>query len=580
MAKHPAAPPGGAVPSDPATVLLDPTGGTVTGGIITGWSDGAARMFGLTARQALGSDLPGLLGCPAAGGPLAAAVAQAASGRPWSGTLPLLARSHPPAADGTAMNDAAANEAAANEAAADGVRVTCQALTAESGRTLVALTVALTVAPPWAGGLELLNEAGRRIGSTLDLTLTAREIVAVTVPRFADAGAIYVLERRLADDDTPPPAARDEGSLVVRRLAVAFADDDPGDWSAVFPTGEVVVYPAASPYARCVSTGRTVRFGGEDALDGIARRTGRVVDGVLDHVSLLAVPLTARGRPLGHAVFSRKHGRAPFGPADTALAAELGARAATGIDNACLYRREHRTATALQAGLLPTRVTVPPGLRIAHRYRPARAAVGGDWYDVVPLPDERVAIVIGDSVGHGVTAAAAMGQLRVAAHTLVSCDLPPAEVLARLDAIAQDLDAAQFATCLCVVCDPATRRCELACAGHPPPLLALPDGTARRFPVAAGLPLGVADPAHPAEYEQVSAELPPDGVLAFYTDGLVESRMRNIEEGIVRLASALVASRSDAGDSLEDTADGVLALLADQQGQDDIALLLVSPESR
>ncbi|GGV34846.1 hypothetical protein GCM10010182_68480 [Actinomadura cremea] len=552
MAKHPAAPPGPAAPPDPATVLLD------AGGTVTGWSDGAARLFGRTADEAVGADLPGLLGSPAAAGPLADAVAQAASGRPWAGPLPLFTPDQP--ADGGPV---------------DGIRATCQALATGSGRTLVALTVA----PPWAGGLELLNEAGRRIGSTLDLTLTARETVAVTVPRFADAGAVYVLERRLADDDTPPHGARDDGSVVVRRLAVAFADDDPGHWAAAFPTGEVVVYPPASPYARCVATGRTIEFGGEDALDTIARRTGRVVDGVLDHVSLLAVPLTARGLPLGYAVFSRKRGRAPFGPADAALAAELAARAATGIDNACLYRREHRTATALQAGLLPTRVTVPPGLRIAHRYRPARAAVGGDWYDVVPLPDERVAIVIGDSVGHGVTAAAAMGQLRVAAHTLVSCELPPAEVLARLDAIAQDLDAAQFATCLCVVCDPATLRCELACAGHPPPLLALPDGTARHFAVADGLPLGVADPAHPAEYEQVSAVLPPDGVLAFYTDGLVESRLRNIEEGIARLASALVASHA-AGGSLEDTADGVLSLLADQRGQDDIALLLVGPEPR
>ncbi|MBE1536267.1 PP2C family protein-serine/threonine phosphatase [Actinomadura algeriensis] len=566
-ADHPAGPPDPADPLDPATVLLD------TGGTVAGWSDGAARLFGRTAADAVGADLPGLLGSPAAAAPLAEAVAQAASGRPWAGTLPLFA-------GGTL------DEGAVNGVATDGVRATCQALTVAPGTTASGTTasgrtlVALTVAPPWAGGLELLNEAGRRIGSTLDLTLTAREIVAVTVPRFADAGAIYVLERRLADDDTPIAGARDDGSIVVRRLAVAFADDDPGDWAAAFPTGEVVVYPPATPYARCIATGRTVEFGGADALDTIARRTGRHVDGVLDHTSLLAVPLTARGRPLGHAVFSRKHGRAPFGPADAALAAELAARAATGIDNACLYRREHRTATALQAGLLPTRVTVPPGLRIAHRYRPARAAVGGDWYDVVPLPDERVAIVIGDSVGHGVTAAAAMGQLRVAAHTLVSCELPPAEVLTRLDAIAQDLDAAQFATCLCVVCDPATLRCELACAGHPPPLLTLPDGTVRHFAVADGLPLGVADPAHPAEYEQVSDVLPPGGVLAFYTDGLVESRMRNIEEGIARLASALLASHAAAGGSLEDTADGTLALLADQQGQDDIALLLVSPEPR
>ncbi|NEA29332.1 PP2C family protein-serine/threonine phosphatase, partial [Actinomadura bangladeshensis] len=213
-------------------------------------------------------------------------------------------------------------------------------------------------------------------------------------------------------------------------------------------------------------------------------------------------------------------------------------------------------------------------LEIAHRYLPARSGVGGDWYDVVPLPGDKVAVVIGDSVGHGVTAAAAMGQLRVAAHTLASCEFPPAEVLRRLDSIAQGLDAAQFATCLCMVCDPATLRCELACAGHPPPLLALPDGTARRFAFPHGLPLGVSDPAHPAAYEQAAAEIPPGATLAFYTDGLVESRMRNIDEGIARLASALVASQAG---SLEETADGVLALLGDQQGHDDIALLLIRP---
>lgn len=219
------------------------------------------------------------------------------------------------------------------------------------------------------------------------------------------------------------------------------------------------------------------------------------------------MPLLARGRSLGFAVFSRKRGRPPFSAADAVLAAELAARAATCVDNACLYRREHRTATALKAGLLPSRVTAPPGLEIAHRYLPARSGVGGDWYDVVPLSGDRIAVVIGDSVGHGVTAAAAMGQLRVAAHTLASCEFPPGEVLERLDAIAQDLDAAQFATCLCLVCDPVTLRCEVARAGHPPPLLAMPDGSARHFAVPNGLPLGVSDPEHPPAYGQVPAVL-------------------------------------------------------------------------
>ncbi|CNG36419.1 multi-sensor signal transduction histidine kinase [Mycobacterium tuberculosis] len=519
----------------PVTVLLTPDGR------VTGWSEAAARLFGHDAGTAVGASLPALLERPRAAEPLAAALKTAASGRSWAGVLPL---------------------------AGDGVPVACDPLTCEGGAT----AVALTVSPPRPDGLELLNEAGRRIGSTLDLHRTAGEIVAVTVPRFADAGAVYVLERLLADDDQP--AAEPDGSAVVRRLAVAFAEDDPGEWSREFPVNEVIVYPPSTPYARCLTTGETAEFGGDAVQDALARQTGRVLDGLLDHVSLLAVPLWARGRALGFAVFSRKRGRRPFAAADTALAAELAGRAATCVDNACLYRREHRTATTLKSGLLPAGVAAPAGLEIAHRYLPARSGVGGDWYDVVPLPGDKVAVVIGDSVGHGVTAAAAMGQLRVAAHTLASCEFPPAEVLRRLDSIAQDLDAAQFATCLCMVCDPATLHCELACAGHPPPLLALPDGTARRFAFPHGLPLGVSDPAHPAAYEQAAAQIPPGATLAFYTDGLVESRMRNVDEGIARLASALVASQAG---SLEEAADGVLALLADQQGHDDIALLLIRP---
>ncbi|MCP9947782.1 serine/threonine-protein phosphatase [Actinomadura madurae] len=520
-------------PPGAATVLLTPEG------TVTGWSEGAERLFGHDARTAAGAPLPDLLGRPDAAEPLLVALKLAGSGRSWSGMLPLTAEGLPAALD---------------------------PMTGGDGR----VQVLLTVSPPWTGGLDLLNEAGRRIGSTLDLHLTAREIVAVTVPRFADAGAIYVLERLLADDDQPATEA--DGSAVVRRLAIAFAEDDPRGWAREFPVNEVIVYPPTTPYARCLATGAMVEFGGDAIQDTLAHRTGRIIDGLLDHVSLLAVPLLARGRSLGFAVFSRKRGRPPFSAADAVLAAELAARAATCVDNACLYRREHRTATALKAGLLPSRVTAPPGLEIAHRYLPARSGVGGDWYDVVPLTGDRIAVVIGDSVGHGVTAAAAMGQLRVAAHTLASCEFPPGEVLERLDAIAQDLDAAQFATCLCLVCDPVTLRCEVARAGHPPPLLAMPDGSARHFAVPNGLPLGVSDPEHPPAYGQVPAVLPPGATLALYTDGLVESRMRNVDEGIARLASALVAS--DDG-TLEETADGVLALLADQQGHDDIALLLI-----
>ncbi|MEV4007755.1 GAF domain-containing SpoIIE family protein phosphatase, partial [Actinomadura sp. NPDC049753] len=489
-----------------------------------------------------GAALTDLLGRPGAAEPLLVALKAAAAGRPWRGVLPL---------------------------SDEGLPVACEPMTGAGGR----VQVLLTVSPPGTGGLELLDEAARRAGSTLDPHRAAGEIVAVTVPRFADAGAVYVLESLLADDDQP--GAETEGSAVVRRLAVALADDDPREWSREFPVDEVIVYPPGSPYARCLADGGMVEFGGDAARDTVAGRTGRLLDGIADHVSLLAVPLAARGRTLGFAVFSRKRGRPPFDPADRALASELAGRAAACVDNACAYRREQRTATALKAALLPAAVTAPPGLRIAHRYLPARSGVGGDWYEVVPLPGDRIAVVIGDSLGHGVTAAAAMGQLRVAAHTLVRCGFPPGEVLTRLDAIAQELDAAQFATCLCLVCDPATLRCEMASAGHPPPLLVLPDGTARHFAVTRGLPLGVSDDEHPADHPQVSATIPPGATLAFYTDGLVESRMRTVDDGVARLASALVASQ---GGTLEETADGVVALLSDQRSHDDIALLLIRPD--
>ncbi|WP_051712386.1 PP2C family protein-serine/threonine phosphatase [Spirillospora albida] len=539
-------------PEGPVTVLLTP------GGVVTGWGAGAARLFGRPAESVLGRALSGLLG-PAAAEPLAVALKAAAAGRAWTGALPVGPGAAPV--------------------------VSCTPLVTGPGRT----AVLLSVPPPWEGGLELLNEAGRRIGSTLDLGRTAREILSVVTPRFADAGAIYILERLLADEDPAPPggapgAAEADGSAVVRRLAIAFAEDDPREWAERFPVNEVMVYPAGTPYARCLATGRRVEFGGDAVADTVAHVRGRPVPGLLDHVSLLAVPLTARGRALGFAVFSRKRGRLPFSAADAALAEDLAGRAATCVDNACAYRREHRTAMALQAALAPAAVPAPPGLEIAHRYLPARAGVGGDWYDVVPLRApagagsvERVAVVIGDSVGHGVTAAAAMGQLRVAAHTLVTCAFPPRRVLERLDGIAQDLDAAQFATCLCLTVDPASRHCEIAVAGHPPPLLLEgTGGPARPVPVVHGLPLGVADHEHPADHAQASFTLPPGGVLALYTDGLVESRTRHLDAGIARLGAALAAAHAP---SLDDTADGILDLLADQRGGDDIALLLLRAAS-
>jgi serine phosphatase RsbU (regulator of sigma subunit) len=425
-------------------------------------------------------------------------------------------------------------------------------------------------------GLEFLNEAGKRIGSTLELGRTASEIMDVAVPGFADAGAVYVLERMLADDVGPSREA--DGSAVVRRLAIRFADTDPADWVGIFPVNEVMVYGAQTPYARAMATVRSTVFGADALQAALAERLGEI-DGLLRHRSFLAVPLRARGQILGVLVFSRMVGDLPFSAHDLALAEDLAARAAVCVDNARLYRRERRTASALQSSLAPVSVKQPPGLEIAHRYLPAgdepssgeysQAQVGGDWYDVIPLPRDRVGLVIGDAMGHGPPAAAAMGQLRTAVRTLASLDLPPAEILGRVDAIAEDLDAAQFATCAYLVCDPAAETVEIAAAGHPPPVIASAAGTEIVAPPTC-LPLGVGG----EDFQAVEFPIRQGAVLVLYTDGLVESRDHDIDEGIAGLCALLADQDLAAEGSLEATADAIVAGPRKVNYRDDISVLL------
>ncbi|GAA3154862.1 hypothetical protein GCM10020001_093220 [Nonomuraea salmonea] len=183
---------------------------------------------------------------------------------------------------------------------------------------------------------------------------------------------------------------------------------------------------------------------------------------------------------LGFFVLVRQPCSEPFQDGDVALVEELAARTAICIDNARLYARERRTALTLQSSLLPTGLNAPPGLEVAYRYLPAGdlAGVGGDWFDVIPLAADRTALVVGDVMGHGVRAAATMGQLRTATQTLASLDLDPAELLYRLNRVAQQLDLDQIATCAYARHDRTTGTVEIASAGHLPPMLVQPDGTA------------------------------------------------------------------------------------------------------
>ncbi|MGW3646635.1 SpoIIE family protein phosphatase [Streptomyces sp. NPDC000878] len=422
--------------------------------------------------------------------------------------------------------------------------------------------------------LALLNEAGSRIGNSLDLETTARELLDVVVPGFCDLATVDLYQGLLAGDETPPGLA--DGSAELRRVAYASAVSDApfAGGKAPVAVGAVHHFPFNSPCADALRTARPQLVPAED-------------NGAIQ--STLAVPMVAHDTVVGLAQFSRTKGSEPFGERDRALAWELAARAAVCIDNARLYRREHERALILQRSLLPPGDPEASGLDIACRYLPGNAAteVGGDWFDVIELPGNRTALVVGDVMGRGLRAAVAMGELRTAVRTLALLDLEPAEVLSALDEIARglgtpggvqqatraarqprdaDLSEVYLATCIYAVYDSVTRRCTFANAGHLPPVLLEPGEDALMLDVPPGMPLGVGG----EPFEEVEVELPEGSLLALYTDGLVESRDHPLDEGL----QAFVGALSDPSQPLEDVCDHVLNTLDTHHGEDDIALLM------
>ncbi|MCL3996248.1 MULTISPECIES: SpoIIE family protein phosphatase [Streptomyces] len=422
--------------------------------------------------------------------------------------------------------------------------------------------------------LALLNEAGARIGNSLDLETTARELLDVVVPGFCDLATVDLYQGLLAGDETPPGHA--DGSAELRRVAFASAVSGAPFSSAGKPVdvGAVHHFPFHSPCAEALRTARPQRVPAEEG--GLVQST-------------LAVPMVAHDTVVGLAQFARTKGSEPFGDRDRDLAVELAARAAVCIDNARLYRREHERALILQRSLLPPGDPEASGLDIACRYLPGNAAteVGGDWFDVIELPGHRTALVVGDVMGRGLRAAVAMGELRTAVRTLALLDLEPAEVLSALDEIARglgtpggvqqatrtarqprdaDLSEVYLATCVYAVYDSVTRRCTFANAGHLPPVLVEPGEPALMLDVPPGMPLGVGG----EPFEEVELELPEGALLALYTDGLVESRDHPLDEGL----QAFIGALTDPCRPLEDVCDHVLSTLDTHHGEDDIALLM------
>jgi len=295
--------------------------------------------------------------------------------------------------------------------------------------------------------------------------------------------------------------------------------------------------------------------------------------GLLSGACKLLLPLNARGATLGYIVCTRKRCSRPFDAYDTEIGMEFASRAAILLDNARRYNRERATALTLQRSLLPTGLSAPPSVEVRHRYLPGDQLieVGGDWYESIALPGARVALVVGDVAGHGVRAAVTMGRLRTAIQTLAMLELPPAESLQQLNELMQQMGEREphFATCAFAIYDAVTGSLEVASAGHLPPLLVPPKkGSSEFLDVSPAPPLGVGE----GPISSRTFEIKDGSLFVLYTDGLVESRGRDIDDGLKRLQS--VFGPASVTEPIEALARAALTGVSSDRHRDDVALLI------
>lgn len=457
---------------------------------------------------------------------------------------------------------------------------------AAAGPTSAAGPDPQTVARREGDRLRFVGAATRRIARGIDLDEIVLGLCRASVPTFSDAILVYLRDPLPVGDERPVAPF----ILRLRRSDRLRLNDEETETAAM--ETDRLRPPTIDPHADLTPAAELceVRAGGAlaEVLRGVrpvfgdsaAARValpellgaGRTVPS--GHRAILA-PLRGRRRVIGAAVFLRGTERPPFEANDLLVAAQLATHTALGIDKAVLYGREAYIADELQRTMLPDSLPQPTGVRLASRYLPAAetARVGGDWYDAIPLPGSRVALVVGDVMGHSMTSAAIMGQLRTTAQTLAGLDLPPQEVLHHLDEQAQRLGSDRMATCLYAVYDPVSHRITIANAGHPPPVLLHLGGRAEVLRVPPGAPIGVGG----VDFEAVELDAPSGATLLLYTDGLVESRLRDVWTGIEQLRERLAATAQltgpDHSPPLEALCDDVLDMLGPGDRDDDIALL-------
>ncbi|MFD0142693.1 MULTISPECIES: SpoIIE family protein phosphatase [unclassified Streptomyces] len=434
--------------------------------------------------------------------------------------------------------------------------------------------------------LALMALASERIGRSLDVVGTAQDLADVAVPGLADFVAVDLLDTVVRGAEPAPGPTGGATSVQLMRAGVQTV---PGGILIMVEPGEPCGYLPSSPQIRSLAHGRSWRAAHLDAAtrdaalpvhrppaeeppDAEPPADGEPTDGETNdsgptgagptgtgptgagptgaeatgagpmaasaaaepepHTAIV-VPILARGVTLGVATFFRARQDEAFDEDDLRLAEELVARAAVCLDNARRYTRERAAALVLQRSLLPHGVPTQEAVDAASFYRPADelSGLGGDWFDVIPLSGARVALVVGEVVGHGIEAAATMGQLRTAVRTLADLDLAPEELLAHLDDLVLQVTregsegelggaatpAGVGASCIYAVYDPVGLHCDIASAGHLAPAVLAPDGTVTFPALPPGPALGVGG----LPFESVELPLAEGSVLAFYTDGII-----------------------------------------------------------
>jgi serine phosphatase RsbU (regulator of sigma subunit)/anti-sigma regulatory factor (Ser/Thr protein kinase) len=408
--------------------------------------------------------------------------------------------------------------------------------------------------------LTFLARASELMSETLDLEQTLQQVAYLTVPRLADWCGIELVE--------------EDGS--IRNAAVAHVDPEKVRFAEELRTRYPLDPNAPTGVPNVIRTGRSELY--PEVTDQMLERTIddpeqlRVFREV-GFSSVLIVPLIARARTLGTLSLVYAESGRRYDEEDLRFAEDLARRAAVAVDNARLYTQEHNAVVTLQQSLLPRQLPDIPGMQFAARYLPATSEVdvGGDWYDAISLGDGNVGLVIGDVAGHGLEAAAVMGQFRNALRAYALDGRGPAAAVERLNRLTRTFEQHDMATLVYGEFDAGTGNMSFVRAGHPPPLVRTPDGRVSAVDGQGSLPVGVSPSAH---FEASALELKADTTLLLYTDGLVERRGETLAAGMARLERVL----ADAPESLEALCDHVIELAApDPERADDIAVLALRP---